>query len=260
MVRLLVVAVGATALALTCALAFGQWGSGNSAADLAARVLDARVEQHNGNGSDRGSAEVEKRLAEVYGNPSKEADETVVILMSFYLGESNGEDLYENLLSRGPRMIPLLQHYLRQEPATLLQRYPKSAGLERKTTEILLKEALEILKVQAGARHVSGESVETAPLRRLAGTCKLRLVKHPEPKFSDDLIQAGESYKSSPVLRVDIQENGEVTNVELIQPSGIQRLDALLLTNVHLWKYAPRSNCGVVQSNIAITIDWAAPN
>jgi hypothetical protein len=173
-VRLLVVTFGATALAFTGALAFGQQDSGNSAIDLAARVLDARVEQHNGNGSDRGSAEVEKRLAEIYGNPSKVADETVVILMSFCLGESNGEGLYENLLSRGPRMIPLLQHYLRQKPAALSAAYPKSVGLERKTTEMLLNQALEILKVQAGARHVSGESVETSPLRRLAGPCKLQ--------------------------------------------------------------------------------------
>jgi TonB family protein len=261
MFRFLVVAIGATALAFAVSACNRRTPApDNPADDLAAQVLNARVKALKENGFDPSSEEVEKRLATLFGNPDKEADEAGVILMSFYLGEHNGEELYENLVNRGPRIIPLLEHYTQQEPTSLLQQYPMRMRLERKTTELLLREILEILKVQAGARRISGQSVETVPLRQLAGNCQLRTVKHPEPKFGDNLIQAGESYRGSPVLRVDIEENGDVTNVEVIQPSGIRRLDALLLANVRQWKYGPRSNCGVVQSNIAITIDWIAAN
>lgn len=97
------------------------------------------------------------------------------------------------------------------------------------------------------------------PLRQQTGSCKLKLVHRPLVKFPDDLIQTGETYRNTPVLRVDIEEVGAITNAQLIQPSGIKRLDALLLQNVSQWKYAARPGCGVVQSNIAITVDWMAP-
>src|SRR5258705_10938982 len=74
-----------------------------SPSELAADVLDARLQALKQNKSDPPFEEVEKRLAELYRNSSPRADEAVVILMSFYLGEHNGEELYENLLSRGPR-------------------------------------------------------------------------------------------------------------------------------------------------------------
>jgi TonB family protein len=223
------------------------------ATDLAAHVLDARVEQLKGSDSDPNSEEVEKRLAKLYGNSSEQADEAVVVLMSFYLGEHNGEELYENLLSRGTRMIPVIEHYLREQPA-LVDRYSKPMRLERTTTVIFLKEGLEILKVQAGARHISSTSVETAPLREQVGKCAVKLVKRPAVKFGDNLIQAGESYRATPVLRVDIEETGDVTNVLILEQSGIKRLDTLLLKNVAQWKYAPRPACGVLESNIAVTM------
>lgn len=76
--------------------------SKKSAPDLVADVLDARIEALRKNDFDPNSQEVEKRLAGLYRNSSKEADEAIVILMNFYLGEHEGEERYENLLSRGP--------------------------------------------------------------------------------------------------------------------------------------------------------------
>jgi hypothetical protein len=137
-----------------------------------------------------------------------------------------------------------------------LKQYPKRVRLERTTTVSFLKEALAILRVKAGAKHAAGTSVETAPLRKQSGKCALKVVRHPELDFGDDLIQPGESYHAEPVLRADIEETGDMSNVELIQSSGIKRLDFLFLTNVHRWKYAPRPGCGVIQSNISVTIDW----
>lgn len=225
-----------------------------SANQLATHVLEARpVEGEQLNADD--FQEVEQRLTDLYANSSPQADEAVVILMSFYLGESNGEELYENLLTRGPRMIPIIKRYL-HEPPSLLKRCPKRIVLERATTELFLKESLEILKVQAGARTISSTTVETSPLRKQSANCKLKLSRRPRPKFPDNLIQSGETYNNTPVLKVDIEEDGTVTNPELIQQSGIKGLDALLLRNVTQWKFEPRPGCGVVQSNIAINIDW----
>jgi len=259
--RAVVIIAAATVVCIPLGCGRRNSASGNSPAALAAHVVDAGVEALGGP-DDGGPSwqELEKRLEKLYSNPSKEADEAIVILMSFYLGEHNGEELYENLLSRGPRMIPLLEHYLPDEPASLLGQYPKRVRLERKTTVMFLKEALAILRVQAGARRVSGVSVETAPLREQAGNCKVKLVKRPELKFHDNLIQPGESYKGGPLLQMDIEESGDTTNVLLLQPSGIQELDMLLLADVRRWKYAPRPDCGVVQSNIAMTVDWMAAN
>jgi TonB family protein len=224
---------------------------------LATHVLDARVHALKQNKPDAGFEEVERRLTRLYNNSSSEADEAVVILMSFYLGEHNGEELYENLLSRGPRMIPIIERYLHERPA-IAARYPKELQLDRNTTVMYLGESLEILKVQAGARHISKMLVETAPLRQQSDSCKPRLVHRPHINFPDNLIRTGETYRSTPVLRMDIEEGGGITNAEVIQDSGIKRLDALLLQNVKQWKFAARPGCGVVQSNVAITIDWTA--
>ena len=152
-------------------------------------------------------------------------------------------------------MIPIIERSL-QEPPAIVTHYPKETKLERDTTVMFLRESLGILKVQAGARHVSSTAVEAAPLRKQTGNCELRLLHRPEIKFGDDLIQTGETYRNTPVLRVDIEEDGAITGAQVIQTSGIKHLDALLLQNVSQWKYAARPECGVVQSNIAITIDW----
>lgn len=225
--------------------------------DLAASILDARTDELKKEDFGSNSEEVERRLAVLYNNSSKNADEAVVLLMSFYLGEDNGEELYDNLLSRGIRMIPLIEKYLPEEPA-LINRYPKGLHLRRSTTVMFLKEALEILRVQAGARHIASTAVETAPLRKQSGECELKLVSRPHLKFPDNLIQPGESYRATPVLRADIQESGNLTNAQILTGSGIKKLDVVLLNNVREWKYTPRPGCGLVQSNIAVTVDWTA--
>lgn len=202
--------------------------------------------------------ELENRLGALYNNPSKDADEAVVILMSFYLGEHNGEELYENLLSRGPRMIPLLERYLHEEPASLIAQSPARVRLERATTTGYLQEALQILKVQSGAHHISAISPEVAPLRQQLENCTVRIVKRPDLKFPDNLIHSGETYKGEPVLRITIEEDGKTAQVQLLQRSGIRRLDAMLVSNVRQWKYAPRPGCGDIEANVVFNIDWAA--
>ena len=245
---------------LTCLIALFALGchraapEGNTPTALAAHVIDAApralaTDDWN---------DLETRLGALYNNPSKEADEAVVILMSFYLGEHNGEELYENLISRGPRMIPLLERYLHEEPATLIAQSPARVRLERATTTGFLQEALRTLKFQSGAHHISAVSPETSPLREESGKCAVKVLKRADLKFPDNIIHAGESYNGPPVLRLTIEESGETSHIQLLQPSGIRRLDAMLVSGVHQWKYAPRPGCGAIEANVVFNIDWAA--
>jgi len=245
---------------LTCLIALFALGchravpEGNTPTALAAHVIDAApralaTEDWN---------DLETRLGTLYNNRSKEADEAVVILMSFYLGEHNGEELYENLISRGPRMIPLLERYLHEEPTTLLVQYPARVRLERATTTGFLQEALRTLRFQAGAHHISAVTFETSPLRDQSGKCAVKILKRADLKFPDNIIHMGESYNGAPVLRLTIEESGETSHIQLLQTSGIRRLDALLVSDAHQWKYTPRPGCGAIEANVVFNIDWAA--
>jgi hypothetical protein len=48
-------------------------------------------------------------VGELHKDKSPAADQAVVVLMEYYLGESNGEDLLEDTLLRGKRMIRLVE-------------------------------------------------------------------------------------------------------------------------------------------------------
>jgi TonB family protein len=236
----------------------------NTADDLAANVLDIAAQALLKDDGGPKWDELDRRLDVLFANYTKEGDEATVILMSFYLGEHEGEELDENLLSRGPRMIPLVDRYIREEPRSLLKEYPSRVKLERDTTLYFLKEDLEILRVQAGADRVADTSVGTYPLSSLrdqSKACKITLSHEPKFDFGDNLIQPGEHYRGSPTLRADIDENGNVKHVELMSGSGIQRLDAGVLAEVSKWKYDVRPpQCGTMAANIVVTVHWKVPN
>lgn len=232
--------------------------SGKTAYDMAAKVVDIGAQALERDDGGPKWQQLERRLQRLFADKTREADEAVVILMSFYLGEHNGEELEENLLDRGPRMIPIIDRYLHEEPSSLLEKYPKRVRLERTTTVMFLKEDLAILRVRAGARRVARASIETAPLRVQGGRCTPKLVKFPMIKAGEELVRLGESYVGAPVLRAEIQESGDVTNLQLLSRSGIQRIDSRLLA-ANQWKYAPRPQCGVLQANIVVNVDWMAP-
>jgi hypothetical protein len=74
------------------------------AADLAANVLDIAPEALLKDDGGPKWDELDRRLDALFANNAKEADEDVVILVSFYLGEHECEEVDENLVSRGPRI------------------------------------------------------------------------------------------------------------------------------------------------------------
>jgi hypothetical protein len=256
--RFIITAAAVVILAGSSVLRLRASPSESSAEEMAARVVDAAVEAFAGPDWGPKWDVLDERLGRVLSNQTKQADEAVVILASFYLGSHNGEELTENILSRGPRMIPLLKQYLHKEPTSLLRLYPKRVELERSTTVMFFKEDIETLMVQAGATRVAKAVFETATLREQSGACTPKLLQHPEIKPGEVIVQPGEPF-SEPVIRAHILENGEVTNIQLLSSSGLRRLDAILSAPSNQWKYAPRPRCGSVPANIVVTIDWVAP-
>ena len=127
-------------------------------ADLATNVVDIASEALLKDDGGPKWDELDRRLDALFANNTKEADEAVVILVSFYLGEHECEEVDENLVSRGPRMMPLVERYLREEPSSLLHEYPRRVRLERETTIGHLEEDLKLLQGQASASRAKGRA------------------------------------------------------------------------------------------------------
>jgi hypothetical protein len=65
-----------------------------------------------------------KLLYDLTKNSTKVADEALVVLMCFHIGESQEEE--DAVISRGKRMLPLLRKYQHVVPVVPERDYPKS--------------------------------------------------------------------------------------------------------------------------------------
>lgn len=73
-------------------------------------VLDAMlaVSRHDSQATE---AELGKRLEKILDDRSSTADESLVVLLSFYVGEANSGDVLHQITIRGKRMLSLLARY-----------------------------------------------------------------------------------------------------------------------------------------------------
>ena len=66
-----------------------------------------------------------------------------------------------------------------------------------------------------------------------------------------------ESYKGSPIIKYQIQEGGGVTDAAINRSSGVADIDKKVLDAVTHWKYKARPvGCGVIETEMSVTIDW----
>jgi hypothetical protein len=70
-----------------------------------------------------------KLTGALFTSKSKTADEALVVLMIFYIGESTGGDLLHQVTTRGRRMLPLLLKYRTANVAFSGRTYPSSIFL-----------------------------------------------------------------------------------------------------------------------------------
>lgn len=70
-------------------------------------------------------------------------------------------------------------------------------------------------------------------------------------KFLED-----DSYKGAPIFKFQVNEDGTVSGVKLICSSGVRDIDRKVIIAVAHWKYEPGPGCGIVETNMSLTIDW----
>jgi TonB family protein len=67
-----------------------------------------------------------------------------------------------------------------------------------------------------------------------------------------------ESYKGSPLIKFQIQEEGKVSGALISRSSGVADIDKKVLDAVARWRYKPRpAGCGAIDTEVSVTIDFA---
>lgn len=87
-----------------------------------------------------------------------------------------------------------------------------------------------------------------APPLSLGQTSPARPTYHPQPQYPEASKLAGE--QGEVMLRIDLNERGEVTAVRVLTSSGHSRLDDAALAKVRDWRFEPATQDG-------IAIPWA---
>jgi hypothetical protein len=91
------------------------------------------------------SKELAITLVSLLRDQGPTADEAICILLSYYLGEANDEDVFCSAVSRGPRMLACLRTVLTNGPRRIGAKY---ASLERaeETWRYSVREAIKAIE------------------------------------------------------------------------------------------------------------------
>jgi hypothetical protein len=89
---------------------------------------------------------VEVLVGNLHRDQSREADQAAVVLMAYYLGEANNEDVQEDILLRGKRMIPLVKGLKHGRRTACGLAEFASLKLPLSTVQSGIQETLEMLK------------------------------------------------------------------------------------------------------------------
>jgi len=65
----------------------------------------------------------------------------------------------------------------------------------------------------------------------------------------------GETYKQSPTVKFQINEDGTVSKVKLIRSSGVKDVDKQVLKEVSSWKFKAVPGC-IIDSEMTVLIHW----
>ena len=79
------------------------------------------------------SREVERLTTELLKKKGQTANEALAVLLCYYVGEGNGEDILFTITSRGRQMLPLLQKYQHRTPVINKRSYPDKLQLSTET-------------------------------------------------------------------------------------------------------------------------------
>jgi hypothetical protein len=116
--------------------------------ELLKPILDLRAKAESSQGEQQQSAFVqsEKLIGSLFQKKSRAADEALVVLMNFYVGESLQMDLVHQVTVRGKRMLPLLLKYQKASVAFSGFKYPKSLLIADDIRKRSFDDAIEAVK------------------------------------------------------------------------------------------------------------------
>jgi TonB family protein len=86
--------------------------------------------------------------------------------------------------------------------------------------------------------------------------CRPKVVSRRGGKSPEFHFRKGETYRNSPVVAYEILESGEITHIVLKRSSGVAEVDDYALKCVQELKFNKRPGCGVIESNLDITVDF----
>src|SRR5262245_44523708 len=105
------------------------------------------------------------------------------------------------------------------------------------------------------ALSISAISWGQAPSENPLGHCGSERERGPLP-IGPYKLQRNESYKRSPVVKFQINEDGTVSNVTIVRSSGVKDIDRKLLEAVSAWKYKSHPGCPVLDTEMTVSIHW----
>jgi hypothetical protein len=85
-------------------------------------------------------------LDSLYQDDSPAADEALVVLLHFYLGEDNGEELLYYVTARGQRMLEPLLRWRNARPSIPGHEFPVSLLLSQDTVAAVFETAIDYVE------------------------------------------------------------------------------------------------------------------
>ena len=92
------------------------------------------------------SAEVERLTTDLLHRKGSTANEALVVLLCYYIGEGNGEDLLFSTTSRGRQMLSPLRKYARHTPRISNRSYPDGLRLSLDTKKHIFDLAIDSIE------------------------------------------------------------------------------------------------------------------
>lgn len=118
-------------------------------------ILDRLLSAESSTGAKRASGfkEAETMLAHLFKIKTRTADESLAVLMNFYVGEAIGQDLIHEVTVRGKRMLPLVIRYRNDRVVFPGREYPTSMRLDDSTRKEDFERAIHFIE----ARKIYGQ-------------------------------------------------------------------------------------------------------
>jgi TonB family protein len=96
---------------------------------------------------------------------------------------------------------------------------------------------------------------QTAKTEKVSAACKNGSLEHKAGPTGPYKFLPGKTYKHSPTVKFQINEDGTVSKVKLTRSSGVKDIDKQVLETISSWKFTPVPGC-TLDSEMTVLIHW----